>query len=44
MDPFAQDLDLPLSDDEELAQVLAFHDQFVSERDLFGLEAAAIGR
>ena len=36
----AQDFDLSLGDDEELAAVFAFDDQLVAERDFFGLEAA----
>ena len=33
VDALAQDLDLPLGDDEELAAVLAFDDQLVAQRD-----------
>ena len=40
MHPFAQHFDLPLGDDEELAEVFAFDDQLVAQRDFFGLEAA----
>ena len=40
VDALAQHLDLPLGDDEELAAVLAFDDQLVAQRNVFGLEAA----
>ena len=35
----AENLDLPLGDDEELAAVFAFDDQLIAQRDFFGFEA-----
>ena len=40
VDALAQDFDLSLGDDEELAQVLSLDEQLVAQGDVFGFEAA----